>query len=54
MQDKTLELFQELICCLSKHLLNYTRNESQSLKVIRVAIDSAILEYKEKNHDKYK
>ena len=42
MEDRTLELFAELICCVSKHLLNYTENESQMLKVIKVAVEKAL------------
>jgi len=44
MEDSGLELFKDLISCISKHLLNYTKNESQALKLIRIAVNEAIKE----------
>lgn len=44
MEESQLKLFKDLILCISKHLLNYTNNESQALKLIRIAVNEAIQE----------
>ena len=46
MEENTINLFKELITCISKHLLNHVKNESQALKIIKLGVEQALEEEK--------
>lgn len=46
MDESITFLFKDLICCISKHLLNHVKNESQALKIIKLGVEEALSEEK--------